>query len=219
MDAADLPDEVPHPARPGLMLRLVHHHAGDAPVNFRCDGCREPGEGTRCASANLVLHTHCALATPTLQHPLVRGTLQLRRHVASDGDLFCQACYGDVLGLHKTSKGEYPDLHPCCAKLPVSITVRGGLTFELREEVSRRCSSCRAMEGYWSPWCYRSTNEPRVYLHVKCIKEIMPVLFGGGGGGGVGEVLLVLMRVVAGLLLGDPTAPLLAVNLIFPSNW
>ncbi|EAY84511.1 hypothetical protein OsI_05884 [Oryza sativa Indica Group] len=200
------------------------------------------------------------------------------RHVAPTGRdaVLCDACYGAVRGFHYHSSTGGLDLHPGCAKMPLSITLQeGGATFDfvLRRKVKHRCSSCRAMEGYYRPWCYRSKNIPdhhqRVYLHINCIKEIMAGLGHGGGGeaskmhrheimaagssrgadaaGGEGandrvnrviarlqeraggggssksklvrrvcEVLVMLMRVVMGVLLGDPTAPLIAFNFIMP---
>uniref|UniRef100_A0A0D3GY21 DC1 domain-containing protein n=1 Tax=Oryza barthii TaxID=65489 RepID=A0A0D3GY21_9ORYZ len=274
MAAADnLPAEVSHPRLgSGCTLTLVLHRHGDAATIFDCEGCREPGEGTRYTSGDLVLHTHCALAAPTLQHPLVKGDMVLR-HVAPTGRdaVLCDACYGAVRGFHYHSSTSGLDLHPGCAKMPVSITLQeGGATFVLRRKVKHRCTSCRAMEGFYRPWCYRSKNtDQRMYLHVKCIKEIMAGLGHGGGsgeaskmhhheimaagssrrgadaggeaddrvnrviarlqeragGGGssksklvrrVCEVLLMLMRVVMGVLLGDPTAPLIAFNFIMP---
>lgn len=246
MVSSSFPAEIIHPARLGCMLRLhvVEHPTGDAAaVAFQCDGCMLPGEGTRYTSVvdnhptHLALHTSCALATPTLQHALVKGTMELRHEAPAGGAGVCSACFETVRGFHyygsrKTGKGEHPKLHPCCARLPVSIAVRGGLTFELRAEVSHRCTGCRAMEWYYRPWCYRSTNSPdhRVYLHVKCIREIMESP-GGGGGGGAGDeddrvvarlleradqssklerrvckILVILVRVVVRMLIGDPTA-------------
>ncbi|EAZ06242.1 hypothetical protein OsI_28481 [Oryza sativa Indica Group] len=173
-----VPAEVMHPARPGCMLRLVHGDTGGAMTNFQCDGCREPGKGgPRYTSGDLVLHTSCARAAPALQHQLVEGVMELRL-VAPAGGGVCSACYDTVRGFHyycsrRTSKGEHPKLHPGCAKLPVSMALQSGDAFELRTEVSHRCTSCREMEGFYRPWCYRSTNpEQRMYLHVKCIEEI-----------------------------------------------
>uniref|UniRef100_A0A0E0LSY4 DC1 domain-containing protein n=1 Tax=Oryza punctata TaxID=4537 RepID=A0A0E0LSY4_ORYPU len=264
--ANNLPAEVAHP-RSGCTLRLVLHRHGDAATNFDCEGCKESGEGTRYTSVNnprVHLHTHCALATRTLQHQLVRGDMELRLIAPTGRDaVLCDACYGAVRGFHYHSSTSSLDLHPGCANMPVSITLKeggSGTTFELRTKVKHRCSSCREMEGYYRPWCYRSTNfDKRVYLHIKCIKEIMASCRRGdgearqthheivaagssrGAGFGIGEeddtrviarlqeraggssklvtrickVLVIFMRVVIGVLFGDPTALLVAgVNLM-----
>ncbi|EEE68342.1 hypothetical protein OsJ_26638 [Oryza sativa Japonica Group] len=192
--------EVRHPARPGCMLTL--HGDADA-MAFQCTGCMETGKGPRYTSGDHVLHTYCALATPTLQHPLVEGIMELRLVAPTGGDAVrCDACYD---------------------AMPRSITLRGGTIFDLRTEVSHRCTSCKAMEGFYRPWFYRSENNPdqRMYLHVKCIKEIqdagdddevrMMVRLQERAGRNVRlerrvcKTLVIMVRIVFRLLIGDPT--------------
>ncbi|BAT04588.1 uncharacterized protein [Oryza sativa Japonica Group] len=213
--------EVRHPARPGCMLTL--HGDADA-MAFQCTGCMETGKGPRYTSGDHVLHTYCALATPTLQHPLVEGIMELRLVAPTGGDAVrCDACYDAVRGFHYHSSTSGVDLHPGCAKMPRSITLRGGTIFDLRTEVSHRCTSCKAMEGFYRPWFYRSENNPdqRMYLHVKCIKEIqdagdddevrMMVRLQERAGRNVRlerrvcKTLVIMVRIVFRLLIGDPT--------------
>lgn len=181
----DAPPETPHPAYPEHKLKLVKP-GDDAP--FQCNGCMEPGAGARytsaCRPGNLVLHKDCALAEPTLVHPLLKKSMFKLRHKppapTSDEARLCDACGGKVLGFYYHCAKTGLDLHPCCAKLPLVVS-HGELSFELRTEASHRCSSCRAMDGYYRFWFYRSTCKT-VYLHVKCMKEMAGRSRSGAGG-------------------------------------
>uniref|UniRef100_A0A0E0QGE3 DC1 domain-containing protein n=1 Tax=Oryza rufipogon TaxID=4529 RepID=A0A0E0QGE3_ORYRU len=247
--ADNLPAEVPHQAHPrsgsGCTLLVLHRH-GDTATNFVCDGCREPGEGTRYTSGDLVLHTHCALAAPTLRHPPA-----------------------------VTPSSATPATAPCAGAGSTTTAPPAAWTCTRAAPRCRCPSRCRRAAP--PPSSSKNTDQ-RMYLHVKCIKEIMAGLGHGGGGGGnngegcskmhhheimaagscrggadaggegadrvnrviarlqeragggaggggssksklvrrVCEVLVMLMRVVIGVLLGDPTVPLIAFNFIMP---
>nr|CAB3491853.1 unnamed protein product [Digitaria exilis] len=155
----DPPAVISHAAHPSHMLTLVTTTAGDPPP-FRCDGCKEPGTGTgrryRCgAGCEFDLHTCCALAWPTLSHPLLGGDLVFTLlpgapPVAADAAAaaaLCITCGVWPAGLvyhcfdsRKKKKDIY--LHPCCAALTTETVLAGGHRVQLCAEAKLRCVVC-----------------------------------------------------------------------------
>ncbi|GJN03403.1 hypothetical protein PR202_ga20844 [Eleusine coracana subsp. coracana] len=143
-----------HPAhKPGHKLKLKVVANDDDDHFFMCDGCKEPGAGTRysceherCSSFNL--HTSCALAPDTLTHPrfgkdrvflfLLEPPPATTTGNGSNkrSSRVCVACAEDVLGFVYHCFDDGLDLHPCCARQPEHALTDRLVVFALREESS-----------------------------------------------------------------------------------
>ncbi|CAO2188666.1 unnamed protein product [Urochloa humidicola] len=170
----DLPGEVTHPSHPAHKLELVD----TAGAPFKCDGCKEPGDGPRytcgCGGGSFDLHPSCALAEDTVAPPLFGGaTFEfLPEPPAPSGGRICDACGDDVRGFVYHCSGRGLDLHQPCAALRASVT-HGGHAFELQNKAGGRCIICRQNGRRRNFWAYRSRYDGRsVYLHVACMKEM-----------------------------------------------
>uniref|UniRef100_A0A0D9X5X0 Uncharacterized protein n=1 Tax=Leersia perrieri TaxID=77586 RepID=A0A0D9X5X0_9ORYZ len=240
-----IPEQIMHPTRLGCMLKKVDHHISGTTFSFRCDDCRMPGEGTRYilvknnqpSDSVPAFHTHCALATPTLQHPLVKGTMKLH-HEAPAGGIVCSAFYETVQGFHhysskKTNKGEYPKLHPCCAKLPMSITLQGeeGFTLELRAEVDHNCTCCQEID--WEIMVFPRGSDEAAKIVSGCAtvtsrgdedKKVMFRLLERADESNklekrIYKILIILVRAVIKMIIGDLTGALIEGLIAIVSLW
>ncbi|EEE55496.1 hypothetical protein OsJ_03684 [Oryza sativa Japonica Group] len=223
--ADNLPAEVPHQAHPrsgsGCTLLVLHRH-GDTATNFVCDGCREPGEGTRYTSGDLVLHTHCALAAPTLRHPPAVTPSSATPATAPCAGAGSRKAAPPLSSSKNTDQRMY--LHVKCIKEIMAGLGHGGGGGGNNGE---GCSKMHHHEIMAAGSCRGGADADgegadRVN---RVIARLQERAGGGGGGGGssksklvrrVCEVLVMLMRVVIGVLLGDPTVPLIAFNFIMP---
>lgn len=139
---------------------------------YKCDGCKEPGWGTRyrCEDCNYDLHRDCALPSATLSHSFYKHCTFKFLERGSD-NRFCDACGKDVLGFvyHCYKTGH--DLHPCCASLPHTLQA-DGVELHLRESISEKCGKCfnKKLWGNVRGWSYRSKNK-EYHFHVSCVKE------------------------------------------------
>ncbi|KAF8673554.1 hypothetical protein HU200_048637 [Digitaria exilis] len=224
----DPPAVISHAAHPAHMLTLVTTTAGDPP--FRCDGCKEPGTGTgrryRCgAGCEFDLHTRCALAWPTLSHPLlgdlVFTLLPGAPPVAADAaaaSVVCIACgvwpAGLVYHCFDSRKKKDIYLHPCCAALTTETVLAGGHRVQLCAEAKLRCVVCGEKKEHGHHffssgrklWAYRwfhsaAGEEGSCYLHVGCMKRIAAQSWEHAGDlDGGGAVLEASVPVVSGLL-------------------
>ncbi|KAL6839660.1 hypothetical protein ACP4OV_030599 [Aristida adscensionis] len=190
----DPPPEITHPAHPAHKLRLVPS-AGAGAAPFRCDGCKEPGEGPRYTCAcPFDLHTCCALPEkPTLAHPLFSGRefKFLDEPPAPAAGRLCDACGDDVRGFvyhcagsRSRSRGgggdDSLDLHPCCATLQESVTIDG--------HVFTLAGNKHGGGFSWRPCAVRPREEepPRQVLDEmarRSWEEAYRSRVGGGGGG------------------------------------
>uniref|UniRef100_A0A0D9X7P3 Phorbol-ester/DAG-type domain-containing protein n=1 Tax=Leersia perrieri TaxID=77586 RepID=A0A0D9X7P3_9ORYZ len=172
------PARLTHSSHPQHELTL----SSTAGAPFRCDGCQEPGSDGpryRCAPCNFDLHTDCALAPPTLHHPLFsRCTFKFHHEPPPHaGGRQCDACGDRVSGFVFHCAERDLDIHPCCASLDDRIVTPDGRAFELinTKEVtssssSRRCGSCGDKTRRF--WFYRGRFDGEdVYIHVACVKE------------------------------------------------
>ena len=115
-------NEIAHFSHPQHTLKFEHTE-----FPFKCDGCKEIGIGSRyrCAICDFDLHTHCALPSPAISHPFYpKCSFQFLPRPPGNTPRLCNACEKDVTGFvyHCNSCGF--DLHPCCAKLPMTINDR-----------------------------------------------------------------------------------------------
>ncbi|GJN03405.1 hypothetical protein PR202_ga20846 [Eleusine coracana subsp. coracana] len=156
---AMIPDHPSHLPGHKLMKRV-----GNDGHFFMCDGCKEPGAGTRyrCENerCNFDLHTCCAVAPETLKHTLFPNRVflfllaEIEPPPASIGaggnedngkrssSRACVACGEDVLGFvyhcfDDDDDGDGIDLHPCCARLP-EHALQDEPVFALSKQASRQ---------------------------------------------------------------------------------
>lgn len=174
------PAEITRDAHPAHALRLV---ATDDGAPFRCDGCKEPGSGQgrryRCGhGCDFDLHVACALAGPTLRHPLFGEGLEFQLLPEAPPPVdktFCNACGLRAPGLVYHCFDRDLDLHPTCAALKPESAFPGGHLAQLGwEAAEHRCVACDAAAAagkrFWAyRWAYGGTHG---YLHVACMKKI-----------------------------------------------
>ncbi|WOH04665.1 hypothetical protein DCAR_0624076 [Daucus carota subsp. sativus] len=152
---------------------------------FKCDGCNEVGIGSKykCGSCDYDLHMHCAVPSASITHPFyTKCSFQFLPRPPGLTPRYCNACQKDVSGFvyHCGSCGF--DLHPCCAKLPMTLD-DGEVKLYLYRKVSSACHKCGRKGRSWS---YRSACK-KYNLHVACVKEMLvetwhELYFGGGIG-------------------------------------
>ncbi|KAL5710873.1 hypothetical protein ACHQM5_021384 [Ranunculus cassubicifolius] len=140
---------------------------------FTCDGCKEAGWGLRfrCADCNYDLHKDCALSETYISHPFY-GNCSLRFRNRGPADTRCNACGKLALGFVYTS-GDC-SLHPCCAKLQISIE-NDGIELHLRKRTwTTKCGKCqsRNFRGRVGGWSYRSADKD-YHFHVSCVKDMV----------------------------------------------
>ena len=159
-------NEIAHFSHPQHTLKFEHTE-----FPFKCDGCKEIGIGSRyrCAICDFDLHTHCALPSPAISHPFYpKCSFQFLPRPPGSTPRLCNACEKDVTGFvyHCNSCGF--DLHPCCAKLPMTINDRE-VKLYLYRKVDAPCHKCGRKGRCWS---YRSTCK-KYNLHVACVREMV----------------------------------------------
>ncbi|XP_051136432.1 uncharacterized protein LOC127255094 [Andrographis paniculata] len=142
---------------------------------FTCDGCKEPGIGSRykCSggggACNYDLHTHCAVPSASIAHPFyTKCSFQFLTRPAGQVARFCNACQKDVAGFVYHCKSCGFDLHPCCAKLPMLLH-DGDIKLYLYKKVAASCHRCGRKGRSWS---YRSSCK-KYNFHVACVKEML----------------------------------------------
>ena len=167
---------------------------------YTCDGCKEPGFGSRhrCEACDFDLHEDCMFPTETTTHDFFGNAafkFHLRppnskckeKHCRNHGRTYCDAFGKAVNGFVYHCAARDLDLHPCCRNLKTKMDINGE-GFRLQDKVSRRCNWCK--EGSRVGWAYASSNDD-YYFHVGCVPEIMLEAWqnegGGGGGGGSGS--------------------------------
>ncbi|RCV22553.1 hypothetical protein SETIT_4G229800v2 [Setaria italica] len=166
----DPPPEISFDAHPTHRLKLVMPAAaGEQP--FWCDGCKEPGGGKgrryRCGGGcDFDLHECCALAEPTLKHPLLGDDLEFKlllpeAAAAAAVPPACTACGCAASGLvyHCSNKKQGLYLHPCCAALRMESFLHDGHHVQLCGEARLRCVVCgekaRTFSSSRKLWAYR----------------------------------------------------------------
>ncbi|KAF5181496.1 C1-like protein [Thalictrum thalictroides] len=174
--------EITHFSHPQHKLKFEYLEAP-----FKCDGCKEVGIGSRykCNYCDYDLHMHCAIPSPTINHPFYhKCSFQFLSKPPGNIPRFCNACEKDVSGFVYHCKLCGFDLHPCCAKLPYVLD-DGEIKLFLYRKVSSACHRCGRKGRSWS---YRSTCK-KYNLHVACVKEMLveswhELYFGPRYGGG-----------------------------------
>lgn len=159
-------NEISHFSHPKHNLKLEYTE-----VPFKCDGCKEIGIGScyKCNLCDYDLHAHCAIPTSIIHHPFYpKCSFVFMSRPPGTVPRYCNACEGDVSGFlyHCTSCGF--DLHPCCAKLPITLD-DGGIKLFLYRKVSAPCQRCGRKGRSWS---YRSSDKKN-NLHVACVKDML----------------------------------------------
>ncbi|CAL4992344.1 unnamed protein product [Urochloa decumbens] len=181
----DPPAAISHDAHPGHKLKLVNAAATAAGPPFRCDGCKEPGNGTgsryRCGDGgcDFDLHVCCALAEPTLRHPLLGDNNLEFKLLPEAAAAVCSACGCAASGLvyHCSDKKGGLYLHPCCAALRMERVLQDEYHVQLCGEAKLRCVICgeKGHRAFSSRklWAYRwRYGGAEGYLHVACMKKI-----------------------------------------------
>ncbi|KAF8377470.1 hypothetical protein HHK36_030848 [Tetracentron sinense] len=138
---------------------------------FKCNGCNEVGIGSRykCTSCDFDLHWHCAIPSPTFNHPFYpKCTFQFLTRPPGDKPRYCNACENDVSGFVYHCKLCGFDLHPCCANLP-RVLDDGEVKLFLYRKVGASCHKCGRKGRSWS---YRSECK-KYNLHVACVRKML----------------------------------------------
>ncbi|XP_062225108.1 uncharacterized protein LOC133923848 [Phragmites australis] len=213
----DPPAEISHNAHPAHKLKLV---TTDGPP-FRCDGCREPGNGKghryRCEDCEFDLHTTCALPESPLKHSLF-GDLEFKFLPQAPPPVdaaFCNACGDRAPGFvyHCFEKDLDLHLHPCCATLKMESVLQDGHLVQLCKEAEQGCLVCGEKERqsssnnkFWRRhkknkkfWAYRwRYNGNYGYLHVACMNKIAVLsweqAYQDSVGGGIVEASVPIMK-------------------------
>ncbi|KAJ4719866.1 Cysteine/Histidine-rich C1 domain family protein [Melia azedarach] len=211
---------------------------------YTCDGCKELGFGSRyrCEQCNFDLHEHCIFTTPTAHHDFFRNsTFKFLHqpptkcsHYCPDCQRYCDACGKPIRGFVYHCKEKGWDLHPCCLKLPNSLSIKN-VKFDLSDKVSLKCIWCKKkkLEGTVSGirgWSYVSKCE-EYHFHVYCATEMMLDGWQNGAfnddrslalenlelptdrrlstnrrrGNKFIKMVKMVFRTIIGILLGDPT--------------
>ncbi|KAG8368290.1 hypothetical protein BUALT_Bualt15G0029900 [Buddleja alternifolia] len=169
-------NEISHFSHPHHNLKFEYTEAP-----FKCDGCKEAGIGSRykcCGGGgygggggcNYDLHTHCAIHSPSINHPFyTKCSFQFLSRPPGTVARYCNACQKDVTGFVYHCKLCGFDLHPCCAKLPMMLD----------DGETKLCGR----KG--RSWSYRSSCK-KYNLHVACVKEMLvdswhELYYGSGG--------------------------------------
>ncbi|XP_034704245.1 uncharacterized protein LOC117928477 [Vitis riparia] len=167
---------------------------------YTCDGCKEPGFGSRyrCEACDFDLHKDCMFPAETTTHDFFGNAtfkFHLRppnskckeKHCRNHCRTSCDACGKDVEGFVYHCAARDLDLHPCCRNLKTKMDINGE-GFRLQDKVSRRCNWCgkKKLQGGGSDvqgWAYASSNE-HYYFHVGCVPEMMRDAWQNDGGSG-----------------------------------
>lgn len=165
---------------------------------YTCDGCKEPGFGSRyrCEACDFDLHKDCMFPSKTTTHdffgdatfkflPRPLNPKCKEKHCRNECKRYCDACGKAVKGFVYHCATDNLDLHPCCRNLESKVDIQG-VKFWLQDEVSRRCNWCRKreLEGRGSRvqgWAYASSNGD-YYFHVRCVPEMMLEAWQNDGG-------------------------------------
>ena len=146
---------------------------------YWCDGCKEPGFGSRYKRGNVELHRECLFPSHTKSHEFFpEYTFKFLKKTPGEDERFCDACGMPVKGFvyHCEAKGW--DLHPFCRKLQNKMKI-DGVKFELccNKVPEKKCLLCkkkklpdgvRGIPG----WSYVSkTGSDKFRFHVHCLME------------------------------------------------
>ena len=167
---------------------------------YTCDGCKEPGFGSRyrCEACDFDLHKDCMFPAETTTHDFFgNATFKFlprppnlkcqEKHCRNKCKSYCDACGKVVKGFVYHCAAHNLDLHPCCRNLETKMDIHGE-DFWLQDKVSRRCNWCRKkkLHGRGSGvqgWAYASRNED-YYFHVGCVPEMTLDAWQNDGGSG-----------------------------------
>ncbi|XP_077233570.1 protein VACUOLELESS GAMETOPHYTES-like [Tasmannia lanceolata] len=158
--------EITHFSHPQHKLRFEYIE-----VPFHCDGCKEVGIGSRykCDYCDFDLHLHCALPSPSINHPFyTKCSFQFLPHPPGVIPRYCNACGKDVAGFVYHCKLCGFDMHPCCANLP-RVLDDGKVKLLLYKKVDAPCHRCGRKGKSWS---YRSECK-KYNLHVSCVRDML----------------------------------------------
>ncbi|XWS07768.1 hypothetical protein CRYUN_Cryun41cG0019100 [Craigia yunnanensis] len=164
--------EIDHFSHPHRLLLV------STQIPYRCDGCKELGFGLcyQCPyeECNFHLHEECGNAPSSISHPFFKTCKYFKFYKETPGcrARFCDACGMDINGfLYQCSNEHAHDLHPCCAKLPKSLS-NNGVKINLSNEVGSKCMKCKRKEiaNGVKGWSYVSSCGNYCY-HVACVKE------------------------------------------------
>jgi len=124
------------------------------------------------------MHEECLNAKPVANHFLYgERTFYLQSQESPTDSDTCNTCWRTVKGLrywHRTDKGDYIFLHPCCIQLPSSYNTNGTTSHILKRMLtSAECKQCKRTGEVGVNGCgYLSTRQSLPSLHVKCMQEL-----------------------------------------------
>lgn len=110
-------------------LEIQHFSHKEHPLRFvysssyTCDGCGEAGYGFRyqCSLCNFDLHESCARAPKSKRHSCHPQHLLKFREKPFSPNIVCDVCREKISGFSYECRGCDIDVHPSCAKLPLSL--------------------------------------------------------------------------------------------------
>ena len=145
------------------------------PKPYWCDGCKEPGYGSRYKRDDVELHRECLFPSRTKSHEFFPGdTFKFLKKTPGENERCCDACGMDVKGFVYHCEAKKWDLHPFCHKLKNKMEI-DGVKFQLccNKVPERKCLFCkkkklpngvRGIPG----WSYVSDETKSANFHVHC---------------------------------------------------